>query len=114
MDFMDNLGKRLGEVVKTVEEKSSELLSIGKLNIEIIKEKDAIRKLYHKIGELIYEAYDRNGDYSGAADAYCIEIKERKDRIHELNIKIEEIRKAKSEESKSPDNNVDQMPDDID
>lgn len=93
MDFIDSLGKRIDNVVKQVGSKSSELLNIGRINIEILKEQEAIRKLYKEIGVVVYKAYSTNGDYTGIVDAHCSEIGDRLNRITELRDKIEKIKR---------------------
>lgn len=94
MEFFDDLGKTISSVAKQVEEKSGELIEIGRLNIEIFKEEDAIRKLSRKIGEVIYEAYSEDKEYAELADDLCYEIGEKKKRIDSLRAKISEVRKA--------------------
>ncbi len=97
MEFLDNLGKTFSEVARQVEAKSEELIETGRLNIEIFKEEDAIRRLNRKIGELIYSHYIRKEDYGGKADELCAEICERKKKIKGLRARIKEIRSAKGE-----------------
>lgn len=98
MEFFDSLGKTFTEVARQVEAKSGELIETGRLNIEIFKEEDAIRRLNRKIGELIYSHYIRNEDYGGKADIICAEVSERRKRIKELKAKIKEIKKSKGED----------------
>jgi len=97
LEFLDNLGKTFNEVARQVEAKSEELIETGRLNIDIFKEEDAIRRLNRKIGELIYSHYIRGEDYGDKADEICAEISERRKRIKELRARIKEIRSAKEE-----------------
>lgn len=97
MNFFNNLGKSIGEMAKQAGEKSGELLEVGRLNIEIYREEDAIRRICRKIGEQIYHLYDQDKQYGGEADELCAEIKDRKKKIEELKEKIKEIRKAEDE-----------------
>ena len=108
MDFFNGLGKTLGEVAKQVEERSGELLEAGRLNIEIFKEEDAIRRISRKIGELIYSAYDRGEKYTGKADKLCAEISERKKKIEMLKSKIRDTKKT--EEHSQADSNDETHP----
>jgi len=94
MEFLDDLGRRLGEVARQVEEKSEELFEIGKINIRIFREEEAIRRLSRRIGEIVYKAYSDGSEYGGLVDEQCSEISERKQRIAGLRLKIEEIKNA--------------------
>ena len=57
MAFLDELSNKFAEMVKRVGEKSDELIGLGKLNYEIYREEDAVKKLYGQIGEVVYRAY---------------------------------------------------------
>jgi hypothetical protein len=92
MDFFNDLGKTLSNVAKQVEEKSGELLEAGRLNIEIFKEEDAIRKTYRKIGELIFKEFDKGEPYAGKADDLCDQIRQRKRKIELLKAKLSETK----------------------
>lgn len=94
MEILDSLGKRLSEVAKQVEEKSGEWLEIGKLNLEIFREEEAIRKIYREMGEAVYSAYFEGQNYGGIADGHCREIAERKLKIQNLKQKIDEAKKS--------------------
>lgn len=103
MDFFNDLGKTLSDVAKQVEEKSGELLEAGRLNIEIFREEDAIRRIYRKIGELIFKEFDKGEPYTGKADELCDEIRHRKRKIELLKAKLSETRKAEAK----PDEHID-------
>ncbi len=106
MDFFNDLGKTLSNVAKQVEEKSGELLEAGRLNIEIFKEEDAIRKIYRKIGELIFKEFDKGESYAGKADELCDQIRQHKRKIELLKAKLSETKaEAKSPEHKNGNSN---------
>ena len=94
MDFFNDLGKTLNNVARQVGEKSGELLDTGRWNMEILKQEDAIRKTYRKIGEQIYAEYDKGENYAGTVDELCEEIRRRKSKIEFLNVKLNEAKKA--------------------
>lgn len=94
MNFFDGLGKTLEEVAKQVEEKSGELLEAGKLNIEIFKQEDAIRRTYRKIGEQVSQCYEKGERFGEKVNQLCNEIQERKKKVDELKAKLSEIKKA--------------------
>ena len=94
MDFFNDLGKTLNNVARQVGEKSGELLDVGRWNMDILKQEDAIRKVYRKIGEQIYTEYDKGENYAGTVDELCEEIRRRKSKIEFLNVKLKEAKKA--------------------
>lgn len=93
MAFIDELAKRLGEVVKKVGEKSEELVELGKLNYEIFKEEDAIKRLYREIGQAVYEAYKQENNSLEAIYRLCQEIDEHRQKIESLKKQVDNIKK---------------------
>jgi len=102
MKFLNDLGKTLEDVAKQVEEKSTELLETGKLNIEIFKQEDAIKRIYRKIGEQISLDYENGARFGEQINLLCNEIQDRKKKVEELKLKITEVRKSGKG---SPENN---------
>jgi hypothetical protein len=103
MDFFNGLSKTLSDAAKIVEEKSGELLEAGRLNIEILKQEDAVRRTCRKIGELIYKAFDEGESYEGKADELCQEVRARKKKIEQLKGKLSEIGKAQESPQRQQD-----------
>jgi len=93
MAFIDDLAKRFGEVVKKVGEKSEELVEIGKLNYEIFKEEDAVKRLYREIGQAVYEAYKQENNSFDVIYRLCQEIDKRSERIDSLKRQVENLKK---------------------
>ncbi|NLN41343.1 MAG: hypothetical protein GX160_05040 [Clostridiales bacterium] len=91
MDFFDDLGKKIGETVKIVGDRSQQIVEIGKFNIEIGKEEAAIKKLYTQIGEAVYRAH-LGEETAERIDNLCQEITERFQRIEELQERIKELK----------------------
>ncbi|MDN5277522.1 MAG: hypothetical protein PWR01_1487 [Clostridiales bacterium] len=98
MAFIDELAKRLGEVVKKVGEKSEELVELGKLNYEIFREEDTIKRLYREIGQAVYEAYKQENNSLDAIYRLCQEIDEHREKIEGLKKRVENIKKEMQEE----------------
>lgn len=48
MAFIDELSTKFTKMVKKIGEKSEELVGLGKLNYEIYKEEDTVKKLYSR------------------------------------------------------------------
>lgn len=93
MAFIDELAKRLGEVVKKVGEKSEGLVEMGKLNYEIFKEEDTIKRLYREIGQAVYEAYKQENNSLDAIYRLCQEIDEHREKIEGLRKQVDNIKK---------------------
>ncbi|MFY9279492.1 MAG: hypothetical protein WBI74_03420 [Caldicoprobacterales bacterium] len=91
MDFLDDLGKKIGETVKVVGDKSQQIVEIGKINIEIGKEEAAVKKLYTKIGEAVYRAH-LGEETAENIENLCQEVTQRLQRIEELKEKINELK----------------------
>jgi len=83
MAFLDELSRKFTETIKRVGEKSEELVGLGKLNYEIYREEDNIRKLYGKIGEAVYEAYSKENSSINAIYNLCRQIDDRRERTEE-------------------------------
>ena len=79
MAFLDELSRKFTETIKRVGEKSEELVGLGKLNYEIYREEDNIRKLYGKIGEAVYEAYSKENSSINAIYNLCRQIDDRRE-----------------------------------
>lgn len=93
MAFIDELAKRFGEVVKKVGEKSEQLVELGKVNYELFKEEDAIKRLYREIGEAVYEAYKQENKSLDAIYRLCKEIDEHKEKIEGLKKQVDSLKK---------------------
>ena len=93
MAFIDELTKRFGEVVKKVGEKSEQLVELGKLNYELFKEEDAIKRLYREIGQAVYEAYKQENNSLDAIYRLCQKIDEHKEKIEILKKQVDNLKK---------------------
>jgi hypothetical protein len=88
MAFLDDV-KKFG---KNISEKGKDVIEITKLNSQIGSEKDKIKDLYYKIGELVYKTF--SAGESTAYDESCVQIKEIEDKISELQAKVLELKNA--------------------
>lgn len=100
MEIFQDLGKTIERVARQVGEKSEEVWEAGKLNIEIFRQEDAIRKLCRKIGEHISAEYSKGQKYDDRTNVLCAEIKEKEERINQLKAKLSELRKAEKQSGK--------------
>lgn len=108
MDFFTGLSKTLEEAARQVGEKSGEIWESGRLNFEIYKEEEAIRRIHRKIGEQVYADYEKGQGFSGRVTELCDEIKERKSRINRLKAKLSEIGKPSRQSGKPDEQQTDQ------
>jgi len=92
MAFLENLGKRVGEAAQAVSKKSSELVEITKLNVNISSEEDKIQKLYSQIGKLVYEKYVSTGAVDNELKELCETISGHEETIKGLREKIMQIK----------------------
>ena len=92
MDFLDDLGKKIGETVKVVGDRSQQIVEVGKINIEIGKEEATIKRLYSQIGEAVYKAHCGEEETAEDIDNLCQEISERQGRIQGLKKRTQELK----------------------
>ncbi|HBQ64130.1 MAG TPA: hypothetical protein DD727_04245 [Clostridiales bacterium] len=92
MAFLDNLGKKIGDIAQTTAKKSSEMIEVTKLNMAINSAEDSIKKIYVSIGEYTYKQFEDNA----LQDPYLLDlsnqIKAQKDKIAEIRQKINEVK----------------------
>jgi len=82
MSFLENFGKKVGEVAQAAAKKSGDLVETTKINVNINSEEDKIQKLHTQIGKAIYTKYAASGIADEEALEACEAIK-----FHEQNIK---------------------------
>jgi hypothetical protein len=88
MDFFSELGKTLDTVINQVGEKTEEIWEVGKTNLEIVKNEDAIRRMYRKIGELVSSEFNKGMTFSDEINQACAEVEKRKKLVEELKSKL--------------------------
>lgn len=103
MDIFENIGKKASDTYKVAAEKTSKIVEIAKLKINMNNNKDKINDLYKKIGETVYA---KHLEGKGIEEEYlndCIEIdliaaevEEARQRILELN-ELRQCEKCHSE-----------------
>ncbi len=88
MSFLENIGKAAQAAAK----KSSELVEITKLNMNINSEEDKIQKQYTQIGKLIYDKFKAGGNIDEEFLASCETIRTHEQNINNLKEKILETK----------------------
>ena len=96
MAFLENLGKKVGEAAQAAAKKSSELVEVTKINMNISTEEEKIQKLYVQMGKKIYEGFSTNGTASEELLESCNAIKTHEDNIAALKEKILEIKNVRA------------------
>jgi hypothetical protein len=85
-------GKKTGEWVSGVGERTEELATVGKLNVEIGRLRAEIKQMISQLGEAAYAAYADGHDWSIACGPICREIQEKHNRIAGIEAEVSRIR----------------------
>ena len=91
MEFFEDLGKKVGETVKVIGDKSQQMIEIGRINFEIGKEEANIKSSIPKL-EKQSIGHSQGDETAETIDSLCQEIGERLDRIRELKERIQELK----------------------
>ena len=89
--MLENFGKKVGEVAKITTKKSGDMLEKTKLNFNIKKEEDSIKKLYTEIGKEYYRSVISGEAISEKVGQLCDEIKKHKENIDTIKNEINQI-----------------------
>lgn len=95
MSVFDNLTKKVTDTAKAAAKKSSELVEVTKLNINIGAEEDKIEKVYADIGKMTYASFARGEQISEAYKVNCEKIKSFEDNVNKMKQKILELKNTK-------------------
>lgn len=90
MSFLNNLGKKLGDVAESATDKAKDFAETSKLNSAISAEEKQINQYFLEIGKTIFEQERNNPDSPVAA--LCDKISQSLQTIEELKNKITEIK----------------------
>lgn len=92
MDLFKDLSEKAMNTAKIVGEKSSDMVEIGKLRIQISNIENDIRRAKTEIGQIFYKAYEGGSDIpSEDIVSLCEEIKKKYSQIEEVKDKIDSI-----------------------
>ena len=86
MAFFDDV-KKIG---KNLAQKSSEMVEVTKINMNISTEKDKIQKIYTQIGEAVYNDFKAGNQVAYAEQ--CTEIQQIEAVVAELQAKVLELK----------------------
>ena len=93
--FFENLGKKAKEAAQAAAKKSSDLVEVTKLNMNISSEEEKIQKKYLEIGRKIYEEYNGRDNAPEDLTEMFNGINEHMENIEKIRKKIMEIKKIK-------------------
>ena len=92
MDMFKNFGEKAKKTAQKVGEKSSDMVEVGKLEVQISQIRDDIRRSKTEIGQYFYDTYINQTDLpEDKILLICEAIEEKYQEIDELNEKIERI-----------------------
>ena len=92
MDMFKNFGEKAKKTAQKVGEKSSDLVEVGKLKVQISQIRDDIRRSKTEIGQYFYDTYINQTDLpKDKILLICEAIENKYQEIDELNEKIERI-----------------------
>jgi hypothetical protein len=92
MDFINNVGKKLGNAAKTATKKSEGLVEITKTNLSIGSEEDKIKKLFTEMGKELYARFANGESFDEPTNGKCAEIKAVEDNIETLKEKVRNLK----------------------
>jgi predicted amidophosphoribosyltransferase len=92
MAFFENFGKKVSEAAQAAAKKSSELVEVTKMNMNISSEEDKIKKIYYAIGKKVYENYCKDPEQYSQFSEECSEINAHMESIKKLKARILEAK----------------------
>lgn len=91
--FLNNLKGKVGNLAQTAAQKSSQMMEITKLNINIKTEKDGIVSLYQQLGEYCFQKCKDSENEDQEINKICEKVKIHLENIDFFEAKIDEIKK---------------------
>jgi RNA polymerase subunit RPABC4/transcription elongation factor Spt4 len=99
MAFFENLGKNIAGAAQAAAKKSSEIVGVTKLNMNINSEEDKIKALTVEIGKLVVEKFKAGETLAPELAEKCTVISEIEETIKGLREKIREVKNIRICES---------------
>lgn len=92
MAFFENLGKNIAGAAQAAAKKSSEIVGVTKLNMNINSEEDKIKVLTAEIGKIVLEKCKAGETFDPELAEKCTAISEIEETIKTLRGKIHEVK----------------------
>lgn len=95
MDFIKDVTRKVASTAKVAVKKSSELVEITKLNINIGAEKDKISKIYTQIGKSVYDSFEKGEELPANYKVLCENVLSIKENIKKMKQQILQLKNIK-------------------
>ncbi|NLP15318.1 MAG: zinc ribbon domain-containing protein [Clostridium sp.] len=95
MDFIKDVTKKVASTAKVAVKKSSDLVEITKLNINIGAEKDKISKIYTQIGKTVYDSFEKGEEVPANFKDLCERVLNIKENIKKMERQILQLKNIK-------------------
>ena len=92
MAIFNKLGKKINGLAKNAVQKSSEVMEITKLNVNINTEEEGLNDLFIKLGKYCFEKYIKGETTDNTVAEICKEIKIHQENINYFKEKVNEIK----------------------
>jgi ribosomal protein L40E len=92
MTIFNKLGKKFNCLAKNAVQKSSEVMEITKLNLNINTEEEALNDLFDKLGKYCFEKYTKGDISDSTVTEICEDIKIHQENIGYFREKINEVK----------------------
>lgn len=95
MAFFKDITKKVTETAKVAAKKSSGLVETTKLNMNISSEEDKIQKIFSKIGQMIFDDFERGEEIQEEFKDHCRKVLEIKENINNMKGQIMRLKNTK-------------------
>ena len=95
MSRYDKLISKAARTARGLMNRSSKVLEVTKLNISLGEIRSDIDAKFKLIGKKVYDSYENGTDIPSDIDSICSEIKEKYERIDDIQSKISEVKRKK-------------------
>lgn len=95
MAILEKFGKKMGEAAQVAAKRSSELMEITKININVSAEEDKEKKLYATLGKMVYERFVSSNEIDNEWEDIFTQITTCKNNIMDLKRQMLEVKNIK-------------------
>ncbi|MDP4094782.1 MAG: zinc ribbon domain-containing protein [Bacillota bacterium] len=95
MSGFKSFTKKVSHTAKAAAKKSSDIVEVTKLNMNIGSEEDKIQKKYTEIGKILYDLYVSGESTNEVIKTHCEVIKTHEENIKKMKQKILELKNIK-------------------
>lgn len=95
MDFIKDISRKLTETAKVAAKKSSEMVEVTKLNMNIGSEEDKISKAYAEMGKMVCESFEKGEEIPESFKELCEKVSGIKENISKMKQQILKLKNIK-------------------